>query len=402
MNTFEISESFTPEHSDMIKHLINMFSEYIISIDTNIVIKINPNRLTEKTNIPSYIIHIKYGENLIKDINNDLLNGINNVAGIFLQQCECIHHFKKFIYNNEQDNHPDGHGECIYCGFIKKSIFPKSLQRQVPGSFSDSRFLAKENWDTNCYLQCGGNGLVLSKKKSYNTAFFEAFPEIDGMRSFIRGEGKDINEAEVEAWNKYQKFKSCDEHNFERTLNGKERTDGFGTCSLCQFSSSDALEPLTTCSICNVKTNNTVLEEIICTRDIINMGGANYSNYVFEQIKSDKRYNFLLKGAEFSYFVEYYFIKYYFIHLNEDIREFDKKSSTILHLSTTYGNYIRKNVFNMDTRMISKEYPDIDNKILLKYIEHLENNLLQFFKEYDKKEDENYENNFLKLIPNNN
>ena len=57
----------------------------------------------------------------------------------------------------------------------------------------------KYDWD--CFCQAGEYGLVFSSKGNYSTAFFEAFPK--KPECFLRGEGKTVEEAEEECWQKY-------------------------------------------------------------------------------------------------------------------------------------------------------------------------------------------------------
>jgi len=125
---------------------------------------------------------------------------------------------------------------------------------------------SKYEWE-NCSCQGGSSGIVLPKnsfskvfngdplkglaegmasEESYMTAFFEAFPT--EPKCFIRGEGKNIKEAEEEAWNKYQKIITC-EHEMER----RTRTDGYGYCKHCSYSSM-VFEPLTKCCKCKKPT----------------------------------------------------------------------------------------------------------------------------------------------------
>ena len=91
--------------------------------------------------------------------------------------------------------------------------------------------------------------LILSTNKDakdYITAFFEAFPKTPSC--FIRGEGKTIEEAEENAWNKYQKILNCN-HEMER----RDRTDGYAYCKHCSYSST-VFEPLTKCCKCGKPT----------------------------------------------------------------------------------------------------------------------------------------------------
>ena len=130
---------------------------------------------------------------------------------------------------------------------------------------SGPEYDSKYEW--NCGCQGGNSGIVLqsgsiekvfgsdplaglvegvSSKESYITAFFEAFP--NNPECFLRGEGKTIEEAEESCWNKYQKVISCN-HEMER----RNRTDGYGYCKHCSYSSM-VFEPLTRCCKCGTPT----------------------------------------------------------------------------------------------------------------------------------------------------
>ena len=104
-------------------------------------------------------------------------------------------------------------------------------------------------WANDCSLQCGGRGVVFSNQGNYRTAFFEAFPKKPD--SFIRGEGKTIEEAENNAWEKYQKIMNCKIHEYER----RGYTNGVGFCKHCNLQDSKAFEPEQYCKVCSQPTN---------------------------------------------------------------------------------------------------------------------------------------------------
>lgn len=106
-------------------------------------------------------------------------------------------------------------------------------------------YVCKHAWDEDMFVQCGGDGVVIGKNP-YRTAFFEAFPKKPSC--FLRGEGATIEEAEQACWDKYQKVLTCD-HEMER----RNRTDGYGYCKHCSYSSM-VFEPLTKCCKCGVPT----------------------------------------------------------------------------------------------------------------------------------------------------
>lgn len=83
-------------------------------------------------------------------------------------------------------------------------------------------------------VQGGNNGLVIDSKdttRSYRTAFVEAF--IDN--SFVRGEGKTLEEADDACWAKIVKRRSCSEHEFIP----RSYTNGAGFCKHCGYFASN-------------------------------------------------------------------------------------------------------------------------------------------------------------------
>jgi hypothetical protein len=101
-------------------------------------------------------------------------------------------------------------------------------------------FICKYDWP--CFVQSGDSGVVFSKEGGYTTAFFEAFPK--EPKCFLRGEGKTIEEAEEDCWQRYQKVLTCD-HEMDR----RNRTDGYAYCKHCSYAST-VFEPLTKCCKC--------------------------------------------------------------------------------------------------------------------------------------------------------
>ena len=90
--------------------------------------------------------------------------------------------------------------------------------------------------------------VVAPTKPHYITAFFEAFPK--NPKTFIRGEGKDVVEAEANTWKKLQKYLACSGHEFER----REYKNGVGFCKYCGLFNSSAFDPLTLCVLCKKPT----------------------------------------------------------------------------------------------------------------------------------------------------
>lgn len=94
----------------------------------------------------------------------------------------------------------------------------------------------KHQWGETCFLQWGGDGLVIGKDATRRTAFFEAFPE--NPDTFIRGEGKTVEEAEHDAWADWQRILSCKGHELET----RGYKNGAGFCKHCGLFQSGAFE----------------------------------------------------------------------------------------------------------------------------------------------------------------
>jgi len=117
--------------------------------------------------------------------------------------------------------------------------------KKASKSFGDD-FDCQKDWPEDCYVQCGGSGIVFKSSPedgSYFTAFFEAFPK--NPKTFIRGEGASIEEAEANAWDKFQRILACDKHEYKR--HGEEH----GICIKCGLFTSEVFSPSESCSVCN-------------------------------------------------------------------------------------------------------------------------------------------------------
>lgn len=135
------------------------------------------------------------------------------------------------------------------------------------GSLKDSQYVCACEWPLECFVQCGGSGIVIDpsgpsleealsdtdtalaviagKVPHKSTAFFEAFPRKPD--TFIRGEGATIGEAEESCWVQYQKMLACGEHEFER----RDRVDGYCFCKKCELSGM-FMDPLFPCTGCGI------------------------------------------------------------------------------------------------------------------------------------------------------
>jgi hypothetical protein len=115
-----------------------------------------------------------------------------------------------------------------------------------PGMYANKEgWIPQQPWADDVYVQWGGKGVVFSKSKgAYTTAFFEAFPK--NHKTFIRGEGKDIAEAELDAFKQYQRHLACPNHEFE----ARSYTNGSGICKHCGLFMSKVFPPHLICKGC--------------------------------------------------------------------------------------------------------------------------------------------------------
>lgn len=130
----------------------------------------------------------------------------------------------------------------------------------------NSSAVARHPWPEDCGIQGGESGVVFTSgtmsgalsdpKKAlqvvvapetlphYRTAFFEAFPK--NPQSFLRGEGKTLEEAEDACWRQWERIMACPGHEFER---GRYR-QGQGICRHFGLYGSRVFPSLDRCGIC--------------------------------------------------------------------------------------------------------------------------------------------------------
>ena len=174
-----------------------------------------------------------------------------------------------------------------------KRIVPKKV---IIYNSSDKIILANQHWkeyfpkeyiNNNLFIQGGNSGIVFSEKGNYKTAFVEVFPSFlkdkdKTFSSFIRGEGSNIEEAEINAFKKLQDAYSCQNHDWDR----KNRDDGAAFCKKCKVFNSKALDPLTVCSVCNKPTKDFLINKNYYCLD-------HYLSFNSGQIKKDIDQGFL-------------------------------------------------------------------------------------------------------------
>lgn len=180
----------------------------------------------------------------------------------------------------------------------------------------------QQSWPEDTFVQCGDSGLVLgdSEDTSYLTAFFEAFPK--DPKTFIRGEGKDLAEAELSAFNKFLKIKACDEHDYTRHGNSEH-----ANCTKCGLFTSHYFEPTHTCSVCNKENvnyytpNDDFKVTYFCREHFLEKAMSFVSNYDIDNIPEYTGMSSLYENNKYSvrdmYFTQFS-LKYKLVDENDD------------------------------------------------------------------------------------
>jgi|TARA_B110000196_G_C21139312_1_gene662923 hypothetical protein len=225
-----------------------------------------------------------------EDGHHDVYKGIESTLEKHSVQTKTCNHY--FIRPKDEfgSEYPDGRGRCVKCELELKDILePIPNISIIKMSMSSNGVVAKFDWGKT-FVQGGDSGIVFSRRKSYTTAFVEAFPKINGMGTFIRGEGEDVKSAEDACWEKYQRMLKCDDHEWDRNVDGTLRDDGYAQCKKCKMATSDALLPTTTCIVCKKASSKTFGDGHIC-----------YTHY-FEKSEDENLENHLnmIRGSGFS------------------------------------------------------------------------------------------------------
>lgn len=220
-------------------------------------------------------------------------------------------------------------------------------------------YTCKYNWDNDCFLQCGDKGIVMREKDIFQTAFFEAFPK--NPNTFIRGEGKTIEEAEEKAWNKLQKYKSCKKHEFIR--NGY--TNGAGFCKHCGLFKSHAFEPSTKCCICGTPTdwtkdnkNNWYCKEHDKRIPIENIDSLMLSTYISNYRKNIENEQDIDKILQMMDLYNKYYIGKYGgsgYYLDEDIKDFIYTKKILKNEHHNYDHAFVVENMKMDAIFLSQD-----------------------------------------------
>ena len=86
--------------------------------------------------------------------------------------------------------------------------------------------------------------------------YIEAFPDVNGIGTYIGAHGNSFEECENILWEEYQRYLSCPKHEFIRDDGTHHYSNGAGVCKHCGLFASNVLEPETQCDNCCIHTAN--------------------------------------------------------------------------------------------------------------------------------------------------
>jgi hypothetical protein len=141
----------------------------------------------------------------------------------------------------------------------------------IAAHHSEDTWRPRQSWPAAVQVQWGENGLVFTPgaPHSYQTAFFEAFPQ-DGSAGFIRAEGADLEAAELHAYQLWQRQHGCAEgeggHRWTRSLRlreGRVQTYTNGGCHCLRCGAFEvAMSPIVELGAFNAPLSATELESM--------------------------------------------------------------------------------------------------------------------------------------------
>jgi hypothetical protein len=273
------------------------------------------------------------------------------------KEITCKH---EYVRPSDKNNNPleDGRGVCKLCGFENPKALPKGEKVVIKNSCNED-ICSTMAWDKDTYLQCGERGIVFGKKSAYSTAFVEAFLSIDGISTFVRGEGEDILAAEKTCFDKVKKMKSCEEHKYTRIFSGKERRDGYARCTECELSG-NILAPLDKCSVCNKPTNEAINGTFYCSKHLLDVPLEEVIEDAIVAHQSSPFLNHInVDEIRFNTYIERRIKAFWMEKLGQEKfdREWDKLSKTkVYFIQSLLGKHFgKKKLFG------AFDYPDIDH-----------------------------------------
>jgi hypothetical protein len=194
----------------------------------------------------------------------------NNIEASFIDfmeqyqkksSCEHDWHYLKDRHGQELK---DGMGLCVRCGLKGADVLPVDKTQSVICMHDEKEgdIVCHYPWPEGVFIQGGTWSLNLTTGEP-GGAFAESFPTINGIETYLRGEGETPLLAEGDCWTQFSKQSACKHHEWSREFKNRVRTDGYARCIHCEIKGT-VLKPTTTCSVCEKPTSNKFGEQTIC------------------------------------------------------------------------------------------------------------------------------------------
>lgn len=215
----------------------------------------------------------------------------------------------------------------------------------------------KLNFDwKDIFIQANDKGLVIGKEP-YTTAFFESFP----LKTFIRGEGKTIEEAEENAWNTYQQYLKCPKHEYKQIKESHHR----GQCIHCGIEHSYIYKLKTQCKECKKTDAIFYFSDYILNKDI---------DFLFKDFLDNKNKLIPSEQKPEPYCYEHYLDKINAIDIekyNNFLNLFNQHHNEEFEVSVFVHEVINKIKYELYFKYFSNEKEYSTNALFLKHIEDL-------------------------------
>jgi hypothetical protein len=194
----------------------------------------------------------------------------NNIEASFIDfieqyqkksSCEHDWHYLKDRHGQELK---DGMGLCVRCGLKGANVLPVDKTQSVICMHDEKEgdIVCHHPWPEGVFVQGGTWSLNLTTGEP-GGAFAESFPTINGIETYLRGEGETPLLAEADCWAKFSKQSACEHHEWSREFKSRVRTDGYARCIHCEIKGT-VLKPTTACSVCEKLTSNKFGDQYIC------------------------------------------------------------------------------------------------------------------------------------------
>ncbi len=195
-----------------------------------------------------------------------------------------------------------------------------------------------QDWPESTYLQCSDKGIVIGKGGNYTTAFFEAFPK--NPSTFIRGEGATIADAELVAFNKYQKILSCPKHEYQQKKNSEH-----GVCVHCNLSTSNIFPPTHSCVVCGKEHVNyfNIKDEMLCQTHFMEQHEELMKGYDIADLKVYQGYESLYEKNKLV--LDIY--EFYRLSFKHNLVDYDIPEYTTFNLLDDQHSEFRQFVHNI-------------------------------------------------------